>query len=456
MTNYMNPQPGSRPPLGANFFNWVRSLGVRRGDDRWVGGVCSGIAARIGWDPLLVRIIWFATLFLGGFGLAVYGFVWMTLPDGRDGTILVEELAHGRLRSAFVMATLFVLIGLPATTALIPVLAIVLVCALIVALITGSRGSGGARSAFAAGAGATAGAAGAGAAQSSGTGNPYAYSQTPGTQPNASAAGFAGAPRAGQPYTGNPYAGQPYAQRPVPPVQPTRPTEVRRPAGPVIVGLMYGLVLISLALAVLWQMFAPSDYRAWGGSVSMQLWTLGVTAVTGLVLIVIGLMGRRTGGLMPLAVIALVLSLMVAGGAQIRFAIADGNLTSGIADGQDAVFTSVTYSARDYNRYGLGTNGLDATFSDVTLDLTDWESATGQECPDGTLETDVVFSNLTVVLPQGCSYSTAGLSQTFGAVGGSGAMSDGTGGSTLYINGDLAFGNVVVRQGKATVDPTVS
>src|SRR4029453_13407926 len=38
-----------------NFFDWIRSQGVRRGPDRWIGGVSSGVAHRFGIDPLIVR-----------------------------------------------------------------------------------------------------------------------------------------------------------------------------------------------------------------------------------------------------------------------------------------------------------------------------------------------------------------------------------------------------------------
>ncbi|XTR53119.1 PspC domain-containing protein [Pseudarthrobacter sp. So.54] len=46
------PPAGSQP---GNFFDWIRRQGVRRGRERWVGGVASGIAERFGVDPLIVR-----------------------------------------------------------------------------------------------------------------------------------------------------------------------------------------------------------------------------------------------------------------------------------------------------------------------------------------------------------------------------------------------------------------
>lgn len=52
------PQPGpQKNKTSRRFFTWVRSSGLVRGDDRWIGGVCSGIALRLGWSPTLVRAL---------------------------------------------------------------------------------------------------------------------------------------------------------------------------------------------------------------------------------------------------------------------------------------------------------------------------------------------------------------------------------------------------------------
>lgn len=452
-----NTGPGRRAPLGRNFFNWVRSLGVRRGDSRWVGGVCSGIARRVGWDPLLVRIIWFATLFVGGVGLAAYGFAWLLLPDERDGTIPMEELTLGRCTGSFVMAAIFVVVGLPVTTGTLPVLAVVLVGALLFAVVAGSRGD-----ASWASSGMPADSAGQSYAQRPGGTGAQAPQSNPWPSPQATSSAqgatmYANNPYANNPYNqqpgdprgpyGNPYAYQPYAQRPVPPAQ---PAEVRKPAGPAITGAMYGLTLIALAIAVMWQMIAPRDYAT--GSTGAQMWVLGVTAVTGVVLIALGAVGRRTGGLMPLAVIGLVLSLMVAGGAQVRVSISGARMVAN-GTGSELTFSDARYSSQDYLTYGLGSKGLELTFSDATLDLSDWQQATGEPCPTGTLYTNGTFSDLTIVLPEGCGYDSSDLSSTFGSVIGQGVAGAGRVGDsysadpsrTLTLTGDVTFGSVTIR-----------
>ena len=49
---------------GGRFFAWIRFSQVKRGHDRWIGGVCDGIARRLGWNTTLVRALMVvATLF---------------------------------------------------------------------------------------------------------------------------------------------------------------------------------------------------------------------------------------------------------------------------------------------------------------------------------------------------------------------------------------------------------
>ncbi|HVF80323.1 MAG TPA: PspC domain-containing protein, partial [Flavisolibacter sp.] len=58
----------------------------RDGDDKFLGGVCSGIAAYMNVDPTVVRLI-FGIITFGGFGLGipVYLLLWIVLPVGNNG-----------------------------------------------------------------------------------------------------------------------------------------------------------------------------------------------------------------------------------------------------------------------------------------------------------------------------------------------------------------------------------
>jgi len=76
-------------------FSTLRGFGLRRNtDDRWLAGVCSGIADRMGIDPLIVRGALIVLLFVGGIGGLAYLVAWALLPD-QNGRILAEEALHG-------------------------------------------------------------------------------------------------------------------------------------------------------------------------------------------------------------------------------------------------------------------------------------------------------------------------------------------------------------------------
>lgn len=56
----------------------------RSADDRWIAGVCGGIAERFGIDASIVRIAVAAATIIGFGGLAiVYLIAWIVVPDAR-------------------------------------------------------------------------------------------------------------------------------------------------------------------------------------------------------------------------------------------------------------------------------------------------------------------------------------------------------------------------------------
>jgi phage shock protein PspC (stress-responsive transcriptional regulator) len=93
MTNAMpsSPAPGTpsstRPPL------------QRSGTDRVLGGVCGGLAAYSGVDPVLWRVGMVALTLLGP-GAVVYLLLWVLLPTGTDHTPGPLDPAIDRLHSA--------------------------------------------------------------------------------------------------------------------------------------------------------------------------------------------------------------------------------------------------------------------------------------------------------------------------------------------------------------------
>ncbi|MCD6546497.1 MAG: PspC domain-containing protein [Thermotogae bacterium] len=49
--------------------------------DKVIGGVCGGLGEYLGVDPVLLRIIFLASIFLGGAGLILYIIAWIIIPN---------------------------------------------------------------------------------------------------------------------------------------------------------------------------------------------------------------------------------------------------------------------------------------------------------------------------------------------------------------------------------------
>jgi len=81
-----------------------------------VSGVCAGIAASAGVDPVAVRIAFLLMTLVGGFGIAVYLLMWVITPadastgaPGQRGRALVGSLRAALAASAFAFGILVVL-----------------------------------------------------------------------------------------------------------------------------------------------------------------------------------------------------------------------------------------------------------------------------------------------------------------------------------------------------------
>src|SRR6185312_1777065 len=82
----MTEQRTTDPNTGLDkIFAALRGIGVRRRtDDKWVAGVCSGLADRLGADPVIVRAAMVLLILLGGIGATGYLVAWALLPNDRD------------------------------------------------------------------------------------------------------------------------------------------------------------------------------------------------------------------------------------------------------------------------------------------------------------------------------------------------------------------------------------
>ncbi|WP_114908146.1 PspC domain-containing protein [Ornithinimicrobium murale] len=107
------PQTGSRRPNGTDtFLDGLRRIDMRRSDDGWIGGVCAGLATRLGLDPLVIRAL-FAVLGLAlGLGILAYLAAWLLVPDTDEKVHLEEALRHGEAGSVVLLvATVLSIFG---------------------------------------------------------------------------------------------------------------------------------------------------------------------------------------------------------------------------------------------------------------------------------------------------------------------------------------------------------
>ena len=105
-----------RPPRN-RFFESMRGSGWYRAQPRVVGGVCSGVAARTGWDMSLVRVLTVLAAFFIPVVPLAYALGWLLLPEAQDGRIHLEEALEGRFDIAVVGG---IVLGLFSLSSLIP------------------------------------------------------------------------------------------------------------------------------------------------------------------------------------------------------------------------------------------------------------------------------------------------------------------------------------------------
>jgi phage shock protein C len=86
----------TNPDLTQKLFSTIRGSGVSRGPDRWLGGVCGGIAAKLGVDPSAARIVFLVLALLPGPAVVFYILAWILLPDSTTNRILLESWLENR------------------------------------------------------------------------------------------------------------------------------------------------------------------------------------------------------------------------------------------------------------------------------------------------------------------------------------------------------------------------
>jgi phage shock protein PspC (stress-responsive transcriptional regulator) len=104
-----SPTPNdANPGTGLDrFFDWLRSLDIRRDpDDKWLTGTSAGVARRLGVDPLVVRAGFVLLALLGGVGVTLYLIAWAFLPNGRDEILAERAVRQGEFWPIVLLAAI--------------------------------------------------------------------------------------------------------------------------------------------------------------------------------------------------------------------------------------------------------------------------------------------------------------------------------------------------------------
>ena len=467
-------QPTAQKPE-SSFFRWIRESRVERTNNRVIAGVCGAIARELGWNVTLVRVLMVVAFFLGGFGAVLYGICWLLLPDELDHRILLEEAIDGHWDWSFVGVILCILIGgfsgfgflwwgswsINFGAFLFAALAFFL-------LVDNGRRR------FAVNDGVRPGnppanmppanmpyggamppqqpaycapAAGAAARQDDRPFRPDMYmsggapvDMTDATKaapamPQPIAPNYATAQQSTVPPTPVPPA--PAPQSAVPPTYvapPSRPAPVktmrRKPAGPMLVLLVLGLIIISMAVCS----FAVNTMSLASAMQPGVLYVGAVCAVLGVVIIVLGCAGRRTGGLHPFAWTAMFLAVcaMAVGGAWTavnvyRNSIDHDYTPISLAAGN----VELTSSADDWKKLerGIAVTGNSYRYNQLSVNLSNTKKHTvwlnngrpgTSTCPTGRIPMTVTNARVVVTIPDGCSWkiTSGGATYSTDAIGG--------------------------------------
>ena len=395
---------GTTPPQGSGtdrFFASLRGIDVRRTDDGWIGGVCAGLAHRLGLDPIVIRA---GAVVLGiffGLGLGLYLLAWLLVPDTREQTMLERGMRGGEAGPiVLLVATAVVLLGSLPWWGLMTfdepgsvIVSILVIGALGWGLWTswqrrsapGEVGRTGTMAMAAMASPATM-AAGSGPAYAAATPpppppgaapGPYStdpagrlHPSAPGTYPPAAYTGQ-GYPPGSAPPPGAP----PQAWGPPPPPQPPRPQRLRRLSpGPVGALIVSGLLLIVVG-GLIW---AGDGIGIPGNTVAVAL-AVGL-ALLGVVLVALGFLGRRAGFVAFLAWFTLVATAVTAP-LPTDISWQDGD--------RNVVWNPTTVGElRDFD-LGAGT-------AELTLQNLDPTGLDGQ-----TVEVDLGAGELRIVVPRG-------------------------------------------------------
>nr|WP_272945342.1 PspC domain-containing protein [Bifidobacterium bohemicum] len=447
------------------FFGWIRRSGLIRGNNRWIGGVCDGIAMRYDVSVVFVRVILTASVLICGAGLVFYAAAWALLPDCRDGRIMGEDLVHGQWQWTVLAPIILLMVGVSNSRgigAFFGLLAIGLLLVIVNILVNRvDSGRGGRYYQPQAGGYGPYGPSGSYAPQGDHDPRPWSgsasqpsrfqsydhegfagsgsqYGARPMNDDAGSFSGYSPAGPAGSHVNGsgpNPYAqqaayGTPYYYQAPPMYRSAAPRQVvaqppvasrlrRKPAGFAVVLLFLGAILVSGAVAALFAI----DYGGLESTLKVAtIWIAVVLAALGLGVLALGIAGRRAGGLHPMIWIAALLAVVLVGtDAGYSWIVSDMHRLN---DSWHQVSLSGFQAVDGSNkaelsrlRRGVAVSGNDFDHDVLNVDLSDYGKGEGTHdvtlgdgtraksaCPTGRIDLTAQRSQVFVTLPAGCSY----------------------------------------------------
>jgi phage shock protein PspC (stress-responsive transcriptional regulator) len=443
------------PNQQSDFFGWIRSQRITRGQDRWIGGVSSGIARRIGIDPLIVRGVFIVLTLFAGIGVLLYGLAWAFLPEP-DGRIHVQEAGAGHWTSGMTGSLITVILGFGGLGGgfwgwgnhgfgafLWTIFWVGGVIYLIYYLVqrnkapVGTPAGAGAAGSQAYSAGSSTGTAGGTYTSGAATGTTTPpYSDVAGTGP------FTGSPYGGSgPGSGSGSGsgsggwdnGRPGGNRPPqgpPPAPRVRPAGPGAPAVAIAAGsaLLAGAGLKALDVTNVVDLGDSANAVAWGSA----------AAVLGLGILILGLRGRTSGILSFFAVVALIV----------------GGIFNVVGNNGDRVrFKQVDWTPTSIQQ---ATGGFDITAGHGTIDLTRLASNPPLQS-EVMVPLNITASNVTVVIPDTVPVDiradmtlgnlTEGGSQHNGVTTRNSNYNTDKPGSHLVIQIDGTVSNVTIKEG---------
>lgn len=104
------PWQDAQPKPG--FFDRLRASTWKRVETNKVaGGVCTGLAEKMGIDPVIVRGIAVVLMLFTGIGMLAYGLAWLLLPEKTTGRTLLEDAKYGQAQPLMAFPILLTVLG---------------------------------------------------------------------------------------------------------------------------------------------------------------------------------------------------------------------------------------------------------------------------------------------------------------------------------------------------------